>query len=286
MNEEVRMRWQGRRQSTNVEDRRGMSAGPIAIGGGTVGIIIALVIVLVRFLNSGGDLSGVLEQSTASTEAGVLDQQSAFVSVVLADTEDFWTEQFKAIGRTYDPPKLILFSGMVQTASGMATSQTGPFYSPADRTIYIDLSFYRDLQDQYGAGGDTAQAYVIAHEVGHAVQDQLGVLEWVTMQEQTASAEVKSQLSVRTELQADFYAGMVARYQSDNKWLEPGDIEEAMNAANAIGDDRLQQQAQGYVVPDSFTHGTSEQRVHWFRLGYETGDISAGDTFSILYRNL
>ncbi len=283
--EEVRMRWQGRRQSTNVEDRRGVSAGPIAIGGGAVGIVIALVVLLVRFLGGGVSDTGV-QGGGFTTDTGTLDSQSAFISVVLADTEDYWTEEFRSMGKTYKAPKLIVFSGMVQTGSGTATSATGPFYSPADQMIYIDLSFYSDLQNRYGAGGDAAQAYVVAHEVGHAVQDQMGILDWVAAQERTASDELKSQLSVRTELQADFYAGLVARYQGDNKWLEPGDVEEALNAANAIGDDRLQQQAQGYVVPDSFTHGTSAQRVRWFKLGYETGDFSKGDTFSIPYSQL
>ena len=280
------MRWQGRRQSSNVEDRRGMSAAPVAIGGGAVGIVIALVILLVRFLSDGGAGSVGVQDTGFATDTGTLDGQSAFISVVLADTEDYWTEEFNSVGKTYSAPKLILYSGMVQTGSGTATSATGPFYSPADQMIYIDLSFYRELQNTYGAGGDAAQAYVVAHEVGHAVQDQLGLLDWVAAQERTASSDLKSQLSVRTELQADFYAGLVARYQGDNKWLEPGDVEEALNAANAIGDDRLQQQAQGYVVPDSFTHGTSEQRVRWFRLGYETGDFAKGDTFSIPYDQL
>jgi predicted metalloprotease len=271
------MRWQGRRQSTNVEDRRGVSAGPLAIGGGITGVIIALVLSLVFGLDLGGG-------TTATTARGTqADQMSAFVSVVLADTEDYWGSQFKSMGKTYKAPELILFSGMVRTGSGVATSATGPFYSPADKMIYIDLSFYQELQDRFGAGGDAAQAYVIAHEVGHAVQDQLGLFDDVAAQEQGAS---EAQKNVRTELQADFYAGLVAHYQGQQKWLEPGDIEEALNAANAIGDDRLQKQAQGYVVPDSFTHGTSAQRVRWFKLGYETGDISRGDTFSMPYDEL
>jgi len=190
------------------------------------------------------------------------------------------------MGKTYAPPTLVLFSGVVQTASGTATSATGPFYSPGDKTIYIDLSFYQDLQTKYGAGGDAAEAYVVAHEVGHAVQDQLGILDQVSAEEQGLSDTQTNELSVRTELQADFFAGLVAYYQGENKWLEPGDVEEALNAANAIGDDRLQQQAQGYVVPDSFTHGTSEQRVRWFKLGYETGDFNRGDTFSMPYSQL
>ncbi len=280
------MRWQGRRQSKNVVDRRGVSAGPIAIGGGAVGLVVVVVVVLMQLLGGGGDLTGVLGQTDSSVDTGTLDGQSAFVSVVLADTEDYWAKQFESMGRTYKAPTLILFSGLVRTSSGTASSASGPFYSPGDKTIYIDLSFYQQLRDKYGASGDAAQAYVIAHEVGHAVQDQLGVLDDVAAQERGAGDELKSQLSVRTELQADFYAGLVARYQGDNKWLEAGDVEEALRAANAIGDDKLQQQAQGYVVPDSFTHGTSEQRARWFRLGYETGDFDRGDTFSLPYSEL
>jgi predicted metalloprotease len=282
------MRWQGRRQSTNVQDRRGMSAGPLAIGGGAAGLIavVALVLGLVFGLDTGGITDTLTQGGPASTAAGQLDAQSAFVSVVLADTEDYWAGQFKSMGKTYRAPQLILFSGMVRTGSGVATSATGPFYSPADKMIYIDLSFYQELQDRYGAGGDAAQAYVIAHEVGHAVQDQLGLLDEVAAQEQGASESLKNELSVRTELQADFYAGLVAHYQGEQKWLEQGDIEEALGAANAIGDDRLQKQAQGYVVPDSFTHGTSAQRVRWFKLGFDTGDMSRGDTFSMPYDEL
>jgi predicted metalloprotease len=282
------MRWQGRRQSSNVEDRRGMRVGPMALGGGATGIvaIVALVLGLVFGLDTGSVIDPLTQGSTESTVAGQYDSQRAFVSVVLADTEDYWTGQFDSLGRTYEAPTLVLFSGMVQTSAGTATAATGPFYNPGDKMIYIDLTFYKDLQDKYGAGGDAAQAYVVAHEVGHAVQDQLGLLGQVAEQEQGASEEAKSQLSVRTELQADFYAGLVAYYQGERKWLEAGDVEEALNAANAIGDDKLQKQSQGYVVPDSFTHGTSEQRVRWFRLGYETGDFSKGDTFSIPYGQL
>jgi predicted metalloprotease len=244
------------------------------------------VLGLVFGLNPGDITDTVNQGATASTTAEQADEMRAFVGVVLADTEDYWTQQFKALGKTYEPPSLVIYSGVVQTAAGVATSATGPFYSPADQRIYIDLSFYQELQQRYGAGGDAAQAYVIAHEVGHAVQDQLGILDQVAEQEQGASETQKNQLSVRTELQADFFAGLVAHYQGENRWLESGDVEEALNAANAIGDDRLQKQAQGHVVPDSFTHGTSEQRVRWFKLGYDTGDFNKGDTFSILYDDL
>jgi predicted metalloprotease len=277
------MRWQGRRQSSNVEDRRGVGGRPLVFGGGILGVVIALVLGLVFGL-SPSDLT--TPGGTASTVAGQTDPMKEFVSVVLADTEDFWTQQFQELGRTYQPTTLVLFSGYVQTGSGTATSATGPFYSPADERVYIDLSFYEELKTRFGAGGDTAEAYVIAHEVGHHVQDLLGVLDQVSSLQQRASETEANQLSVRLELQADFYAGLWARYENQHNYLEAGDIQEAINAANAIGDDRLQQQAQGHVVPDSFTHGTSEQRVRWFTLGYETGDITRGDTFSPPYDQL
>ena len=256
------------------------------MGGGILGAVVALVLGLVLGLNPGEVTDTLSQGTTVSTTAEQADEMRAFVGVVLADTEEYWSQQFEALGRNYKETTLVLYSGVVQTAAGVATSATGPFYSPADQTIYIDLSFYEELKRKYGAGGDAAEAYVIAHEVGHAVQDQLGILDEVARQQQAASEEQKNQLSVRTELQADFFAGLVAHYQGKNKWLDPGDIEEAMNAANAIGDDRLQKQARGYVVPDSFTHGTSEQRVRWFRLGYETGDFSKSDTFSMSYDEL
>ena len=275
------MRWQGRRQSTNVEDRRGVTGGEIAVGGGVLGIVIALVLALVFGLNPS------TTTVTASTTAEQADEMQRFVGVVLADTEDYWSQQFKSMGKTYQETRLVLYSGTVQTASGVATSATGPFYSPADQAIFIDLSFYEELKSKYGAGGDAAEAYVIAHEVGHSVQHQLGILDSAMEQSRGQSEEVQNQLSVRTELQADFFAGLVAYYEGKNKWLESGDVEEALNAANAIGDDRLQQQGQGYVVPDSFTHGTSEQRVRWFKLGYETGDFSrANDAFTLGYDEL
>lgn len=277
------MRWQGRRQSTNVEDRRGMGGRPVMLGGGILSVVIALVLGLVFGLNPS---SLTTQGTTASTVAGQADPMGDFVRVVLADTEDFWTAQFQDLGKTYQRPTLVLFSGYTQTASGTANSATGPFYSSADENIYIDLSFYEELKSRFGAGGDAAQAYVIAHEVGHHVQNLLGTLGQVdSLRERVGEVEA-NQLSVRLELQADFYAGLVAYYQGENKWLEAGDVQEALNAANAIGDDRLQQQAQGRVVPDSFTHGTSEQRVRWFRLGYETGDITKGDTFTPAYEDL
>ena len=278
------MRWVGRRQSGNVEDRRGVSRGKVGLGvGGGIGAVIIALVVL--FL--GGDPGTILEQnqglpgSPASTAAPANDEMKQFVSVVLADTEDLWTQQFAELNRVYKQPTLVLFSGSTQTGSGLATSATGPFYSPADEKVFIDLSFFEELSDRFQAPGDFAQAYVIAHEVGHHIQNQLGILDQVTAAQQRASEEEANDLSVRLELQADFFAGMWAHYaQNVIGVLEPGDIDEALNAASAIGDDRIQMQSQGYVVPDSFTHGTSEQRSRWFKLGYETGDFSLGDTFS------
>lgn len=279
------MRWVGRRQSTNVEDRRGIGRGGIAVGGGVGVVIIALVMLFL-----GGDPGMILapEQgsympgSPASSVVGAQDDEmKQFVSVVLADTEDFWAVQFREIGRTYSPPTLVLFTGSVRTGSGVATSATGPFYSPPDRRVYIDLSFYQELTERFRAPGDFAQAYVIAHEVGHHVQNLLGTLEWASARERQLSEAEANEISVRVELQADFYAGLWAHYAENVLGvLQPGDIEEALNAASAVGDDRIQMRTQGYATPDSFTHGTSAQRSYWFNLGYETGDISRGDTFS------
>jgi predicted metalloprotease len=277
------MEWRGRRQSGNIEDRRGVGGGRVALGGGIGTIIVVLLGLFLggQFGDIFGNGTGLMPSATTLAPSGgtLQDEQSQFVAVVLADTEDFWTQEFKDMGRTYRPPKLVLFSGYVQTGSGAATSATGPFYSPADKKVYIDLSFYDELQTRFGAAGDFAQAYVIAHEVGHAVQDQLGILDQV-------NASRSNEMSVRCELQADFFAGLWAHYENSVGFLETGDVEEALNAANAIGDDRIQQQAQGRVVPDSFTHGTSAQRVKWFRLGFETGDIEQGDTFSMPYNSL
>jgi len=280
------MRWVGRRQSSNVEDRRGMSGGgKMAVGGGIGAVIIALIALFLGgdpgSILSGGQDSPIPGSQASTTVAAQNDEMKQFVSVVLADTEDLWTAQFQELGRTYQPPTLVLFSGTVQTGSGMATSATGPFYSPADQKVYIDLSFYEELVDRFQAPGDLAQAYVIAHEVGHHVQNQLGILDQVTAAQQQVSEAETNDLSVRLELQADFFAGMWAHYaQTEIMVLEAGDIEEALNAASAIGDDRIQMQSQGYVVPDTFTHGTSAQRARWFKLGYQTGDINQGDTFS------
>ena len=280
------MRWAGGRRSDNVEDRRGMGGGRIAIGGGVGGLIV-----LVLALLFGADPRALLRQMQTDTaqEApsqpgapapGVPDQSREFISVVLAETEDVWREQFQKMGRQYADPKLVLFSDEVESACGVAGAAVGPFYCPEDDQIYLDLSFFEQL-DQLGGPGDFAQAYVVAHEVGHHVQDLLGITDQVQAMQQQMSRREANQLSVRVELQADFFAGVWAHYtERMSGVVEPGDIAEALQAASAIGDDRLQRRSQGHVVPDAFTHGTSEQRVAWFRRGYETGDPSQGDTFA------
>lgn len=273
------MEWKGRRQSDNVEDRRG--GGGKMVGGG-IGVVVVAIIVMLM----GGDPLSVLSASSqgggaVSSGPGIEDEAKEFVSVVLADTEQVWSEQFKKMGRSYQEPVLVLFQGQVESACGYASAAVGPFYCPADNKMYIDLSFYDDLKSRFGAPGDFAQAYVIAHEVGHHIQNQLGTSEKVQRMKGRVSEAEYNQLSVRLELQADFYAGVWAHHaQRLNKILEPGDLEEALTAAAAIGDDRLQKQAQGYVVPESFTHGTSEQRMRWFKKGWESGRIQDGDTFA------
>jgi predicted metalloprotease len=283
------MRWQGGRQSGNVEDRRGMGGGrgPIAIGGG-VGTLVLVVIVMLL----GGDPRVILNQAPGPGQGGAGFQQrppddaeqqqlKEFVSVVLADTEDVWTELFRQQGETYETPKLVLFTGEVESACGYASSAVGPFYCPGDSKVYLDLTFYDEMRQRFRAPGDFAQAYVIAHEIGHHVQHQLGITDKVDRLRQGRSKAQANELSVRLELQADFFAGVWAHHaQRMRNVLEEGDIEEALGAAAAIGDDRLQKQSRGYVVPDSFTHGTSAQRVRWFRKGLETGDMKQGDTFS------
>ncbi len=279
------MRWRGRRQSANVEDRRGAAipGGGLALGGGGA---ILLVIVALLF---GADPRQLLEQlpqggmadvpSSGGMAPPVDDEASQFIAVVLAETEDVWNAQLRALGRQYVEPRLVLFTGRVQSACGMATAAVGPFYCPGDSQVYIDLAFYDELHRRFGAPGDFAQAYVIAHEVGHHVQNLLGISDEVTRAQRGLPEAEANELSVRLELQADFFAGIWAHHAQRAQLLEPGDLEEALRAATAIGDDAIQQQAQGYVVPDSFTHGTSEQRVRWFRRGFETGDLSQGDTF-------
>lgn len=280
------MRWQGGRRSENVEDRRGMSVGRggIAVGGGLGTVILVL---LVMFL--GGDPRAVLEQAQQApppqAQPGVIhpeqEQLKEFVSVVLADTEDVWHKLFREQGKTYREPTLVLFSDAVESACGYASAAAGPFYCPADEKVFIDLSFYDDMRTRFQAPGDFAQAYVIAHEVGHHVQNQLGISDRVHSMRGRVSEREFNDLSVRLELQADFFAGVWAHHAHQARdILEEGDIEEALTAAAAIGDDRLQKRSQGYVVPESFTHGTSAQRVRWFRKGLQTGDMSQGDTFS------
>jgi predicted metalloprotease len=278
------MLWQGRRESENVEDARGSGGGGgrIMLGGG-----IGTVILVVLYLLLGGDPQALfnsqqaqLPQSAQFDNQAPRDEASKFVAVVLADTEDAWSEIFRQMGRQYEEPKLVLFTDLIQSGCGFASGATGPFYCPQDRRVYIDLGFFRQLQERLGAGGDFAEAYVIAHEVGHHVQNLLGITDRVQAARGRVSQSEYNQLSVRLELQADFLAGVWARYTDRVKHVvEAGDIEEAMRAASAVGDDRLQSRSRGYVVPDSFTHGTSEQRARWFRRGYETGDLSQGDTF-------
>lgn len=277
------MRWRGERQSTNIEDRRGLSGGKVAVGGG-LGTLVVIIIALLF----GADPRQLLEQVPSEQPSRVQTQRpqnpeeeelKQFVAVVLGKSEDVWTQIFQQNGRQYREPTLVLFTDQVQSACGYMGAAVGPFYCPGDEKVYIDLSFYEELRRQFQAPGDFAQAYVIAHEVGHHVQKLLGISDRVTALQQRSSEVQANQLSVRLELQADFFAGMFARYVQNQGLLEEGDIDEALRAASAVGDDRLQEQATGRVVPDSFTHGTSEQRLRWFRRGYETGDMRQGDTF-------
>jgi uncharacterized protein len=278
------MLWQGRRESENVEDARGSGGGRRLVLGGGIGTVILVVL----YLLLGGDPQALfnsqqaqLPQSAQFDNQAPRDEASKFVAVVLADTEDAWNEIFRQMGREYEEPRLVLVTDLIQSGCGFASGATGPFYCPQDRRVYIDLGFYRLLQERLGAGGDFAQAYVIAHEVGHHVQNLLGITDRVQAARGRVSESEYNRLSIRLELQADFLAGVWARYTDRVKHVvEAGDIEEAIRAASAVGDDRLQYRSRGYVVPDSFTHGTSEQRVRWFRHGYDTGDLSQGDTFN------
>jgi uncharacterized protein len=277
------MRWRGRTESGNVEDRRGLGRGGLAIGGGIGGLILAALYMLM-----GGDLSQLpnfQDETSSSVQNQPLnpaeEEKKQFASVVLKDTEDVWGDLFRQQGQTYQPPIMTLYTGAVSSACGMGATAMGPFYCPGDAHVYLDLSFFEDLDRRFGAPGDFAQAYVIAHEVGHHVQTLLGISEQVSQMQARLSEQEKNELSVRVELQADYFAGVWAHHaQATKQILEPGDLEEALNAATAIGDDRLQRETTGQVVPDSFTHGTSEQRVRWFRKGFESGDPSQGDTFS------
>lgn len=279
------MKWIGRRQSENVEDRRSVSGGKAIVGGGIIGIIILLVNVF------GGEnanlITPVLEQlqgngqsqtETATPLSAEDEEMGNFVKVILADNEDIWGKIFAENGMTYKNPKLVLFRGTVQTACGGASSASGPFYCPGDQKVYMDLAFFEELKTKFGAkGGDFAIAYVIAHEIGHHVQTLLGTSAKMHRDQQGKSEAQANKLSVALELQADFYAGVWAHYNKEN--LDTGDIDEALSAANAVGDDAIQSKMQGQIVPDSFTHGTSAQRMYWFKKGFNTGDINQGDTF-------
>jgi uncharacterized protein len=296
------MQWRGRRQSTNVRDVRssggrggfggglgggfggGGRGGVRRAGGGGIGaIIVVLIIAWVFGINPLQLLDGSIGTSPQSQQignrAGVNDEMRDFVATVLADTEDTWKQIFSEAGETYPEPTLTLFSDSVNSACGFASAATGPFYCPGDRNLYIDLGFYDELRSRFGAPGDFAQAYVLAHEVGHHVQNVLGILPDVQQRQQGLGEAEANALSVRTELQADCFAGIWANRTEKTGMLEAGDIDEALTAATAIGDDTLQREGQGYVVPDSFTHGTSEQRASWFKRGYEQGTVSACDTF-------
>lgn len=289
------MKWRGGRQSSNVDDRTGRSSGSggmLAAGGGIGTVIIAVLF----FLFSGGDLNSLPDVLGGSGQAANYQtenvgtseytEEKEFSAVVFGYLEDYWQDVFQERQETYQDPTLVLFTGSVQSACGYATSQVGPFYCPADENVYLDLSFANELSDKYGASGDFAMAYVIAHEVGHHVQNELGITQQLDKIRQQVSEKEYNQYSVRLELQADYLAGTFAKYLQGETYqgqpiLEAGDIQEAIRAANAIGDDTLQKEYQGYVVPDSFTHGTSQQRVDWFNRGYHYGDLAHGDTFNV-----
>lgn len=302
------MQWRGRRQSDNIEDRRadgggGFSSGrgfriPVGGGGrgGGIGIGGLIFIVIVCFmlginpltLLSGGDVDlgdGSSSQQQAQ-RAPQNDEMTAFVRTVLAETEDTWNKIFQQRGGQYEEPTLVLFSGRVESACGLASSASGPFYCPGDRKVYLDTEFFKQLSGQFGASGDFAEAYVVAHEVGHHVQNLIGVLPKFNQMRRTMSESDANRMSVRVELQADCFAGVWGKYTDQKGILETGDLEEALNAAEKIGDDTLQRRSQGYVVPDSFNHGTSAQRVKWFRTGFTSGNMQSCDTFTPSYQQL
>jgi len=279
------MRWEDGRKSDNVEDRRGMGVSRGMVGGGIGTIILVLVALYFGIdpsilMQSGGPPANISPDSAQHRTSPEEDRLAQFVSVVLADTEDAWHGLFRQMGKTYREPKLVLFSGAAQSACGFAQAAVGPFYCPGDEKVYIDLSFYGDLKDRFKAPGDFAQAYVIAHEVGHHVQTLLGITEKITEMRGRASQANANKLSVMLELQADCLAGVWAYHANKARnIIEAGDIEEALNAASSIGDDRMQMQSRGYVSPDSFTHGSSAQRVQWFKRGIENGTIAQCNTF-------
>ena len=288
------MKWQIGRRSSNVEDRRGQGMGAMGGGVGRLGLGgIAIVVVIslllgknplemLSLLSGQGDPTTQQAPTSQPQAAPANDEASQFVSTILASTEDVWGKQFQAAGNAYPAPKLVMFSGMVASACGQASSAMGPFYCPNDRQVYLDTSVFEEMRTKLGGGGDFAEAYVIAHEVGHHIQTLTGVSAKIdALRQRGEPMEGDNGLSVRQELQADCYAGVWANLaQQQNQWLEQGDVEEALNTASAIGDDRLQKQSRGTVVPDSFTHGTSEQRVRWFRAGFEGGDVGRCDTFA------
>ncbi|WP_414814815.1 neutral zinc metallopeptidase [Rhizobium sp. IY2] len=303
------MEWRGRRQSDNVEDRRGdpggggfgrgggfnfPSGGGVRRAGGglSIGTIIFLVVIYFIFKMMGIDLLQVLDTGGVTTGPGyeqsqsggtrtpANDEMTAFMRTVLAETEDTWQGIFQAQGQNYEEPRLVLFSGSTASACGSASSATGPFYCPGDHKVYLDTEFFQELSDRFGASGDFAEAYVVAHEVGHHVQNLLGILPKFNQVRQRMSEEEANKMSVRVELQADCFAGIWGKYTQQKGLLESGDLEEALNAAQQIGDDTLQKRSQGYVVPESFNHGTSAQRVKWFKRGFDSGQLSACDTFS------
>jgi predicted metalloprotease len=279
------MRWESGRRSSNVEDRRGMGGGTL-IGGGGIGMVILVLIIsfitgtnpleLLQQVDTGAPAGGPVEAGTPPAD----DPQAQFVSVVLADTEDTWRRIFSQRGGTYEDPVLVLFDGSVRSACGMASSAVGPFYCPGDHKLYLDLSFFRELAQRFGAPGEFAQAYVVAHEVGHHVQTLLGISARVNQARARASEADGNALSVRQELQADCYAGVWGHHAARRNLLEEGDVEDGLRAAAAIGDDRLQKQSQGYVVPESFTHGSAEQRQRWLMRGLQGGDLDQCDTFN------
>jgi predicted metalloprotease len=281
--EERPMRWQGRRTSQNVEDRRGMGGRGLVVGGGGLATLVILAIAMLTGMDP-RDLIQSAPTETTGAQGGAPpadDPQAQFVSVILADTEDTWRQVAPQLGRDYEEPRLVLFSDMVSSACGTASSAVGPFYCPRDGSVYLDMAFFADLEQRFGAPGDFARAYVIAHEVGHHVQNLLGISDQVARHRAQSSEEEGNAMSVRLELQADCFAGVWGNHaKQERDFLESGDVEEALQAAAAIGDDRMQRQSRGVVVPESFTHGSSQQRMAWFRRGLDSGDPQACDTFS------
>ncbi|PZM13739.1 neutral zinc metallopeptidase [Rhizobium tubonense] len=305
------MDWKGRRQSDNIEDERGSSGGGLgpfggdgggmgfpsggmrrAGGGMSIGTIIVLVVIYLILKAMGIDMLQILDQGGSSTGGAGYEQSSsgpsnpaddetkAFVGVVLAETEDTWQGIFKSMGKTYEDPKLVLFSNRIDSACGLASAASGPFYCPGDHKVYLDMAFFKQMKNQLGASGDFAQAYVVAHEVGHHVQNLLGILPKVNQMRQQMSDADSNKMSVKVELQADCFAGIWGKFTQQKGILDAGDLGEALNAAQQIGDDTLQKKSQGYVVPESFNHGTSAQRVRWFKQGFDSGKLTSCDTFS------